>query len=191
MPENPTEYTVEYRNVKHPRLEYKTGTLLIILPKTGWTPEQVLEKYSGWIKRKQTTINTALQQTNEANLTTTRTDKMLKHLVNRYAETAQNELNTKINKIYFRKMKTKWASHSKNNNLTINTLLKYLPEDLISYIIYHETAHNIERKHNETFWRLINKKHPDYQTKEEQLLSYWFLTQENNNQHSFDRTQRR
>ena len=35
---NPTEYTVEYRNVKHPRCEFKTGTLLIILPKTGWTP---------------------------------------------------------------------------------------------------------------------------------------------------------
>src|SRR4030067_894161 len=102
---NSTEYTVEYRNVKHPRLEFKTGTLLMILPKTGWTPEQVLEKYGGWEKRTHATI--------------------------------------------------------KNNNLTINTLLKFLPEDLISYIVYHETAHNIERKHNETFWNLINRKHPD------------------------------
>lgn len=180
MPETP-EYTVDYRKVKHPRLEYKTGTLLMILPKTGWTPQQVLEKYAGWIKRKQATIQSAIQQSNGTTIVTTRTDKMLKHLVNRYAETAQKELNTKINKIYFRKMKTKWASHSKNNNLTINTLLQFLPEDLISYIIYHETAHNIERKHNENFWNLINKKHPDYQAKEEKLLAYWFLTQENTN----------
>ena len=111
---------------------------------------------------------------------------MLKTLVSRYAETAQKELNTKINKIYFKKMKTKWASHSQNNNLTINTLLKYLPEDLISYIIYHETAHNIERKHNENFWNLINRKHPDYQTKEKNLLTYWFLIQKTQPKNPFE-----
>jgi len=174
---NTQEYTAVYRNVKHPRLEFKTGTLLIILPKTGWTPEQVLEKYGKWITRKQETINTAIQQTTKTSLIKTRTEKMLRTLVNRYVEAAQKELNTKINKIYFKKMKTKWASHSKNSNLTINTLLKFLPEDLISYIIYHEIAHNIERKHNENFWNLINRKHSDYQTKEKNLLTYWFLIQ--------------
>jgi predicted metal-dependent hydrolase len=102
---------------------------------------------------------------------------MLKHLVNRYAETAQRDLQTKIKKIYFRKMKTKWASHSQNNNLTINTLTRYLPQDLIEYIVYHETAHNIERKHNENFWTLIRRKHSDFQAKEKNLLTYWFLIQ--------------
>jgi len=183
---NPTEYTVEYRNVKHPRLEFKTGTLLIILPKIGWTPEQVLEKYGGWIKRKQTTINTAIHQTTQETINRTRTQKELKNLVMQLAFTGQKELNTRINRIYFRKMKTKWASHSKNNNLTINTLLKFLPEDLISYIVYHEIAHNIERKHNETFWNLINRKHPDYQTQEKKLLTYWFLIQRTQANHPLE-----
>jgi len=174
---NQTEYTVEYRNVKHPRLEYKTGKLLMILPKTGWTPEQVLEKYSPWIKRKQQTIDTAIQQTNETTINRTRTEKELRITVMQYAFASQTELKTRINKIYFRKMKTKWASHSKNNSLTINTLLKFLPEELISYIIYHETAHNIERKHNENFWNLIKRKHPDYENRERSLLTYWFLIQ--------------
>lgn len=184
------DYTVEYRNVKHPRCEFKTGTLLIILPKTGWTPQQVLEKYGEWIKRKQRTINSAIQQTRETTIIKTRTDNQLRMLVRRYAESAQKDLNTRINRIYFREMKTKWASHSQNNNLTINTLLKFLPEDLIDYIIYHETAHNVERKHNETFWSLINRKHPDYQAKEENLLAYWFLTQEITNKPESAKTQR-
>jgi predicted metal-dependent hydrolase len=179
MPETPP-YTVEYRKVKHPRLEFKTGTLLMILPRTGWTPEQVLEKYDRWIRRKQTTIGTAIKQSSEKALVTTRTEKMLRTLINRYAEAAQKELSTKINKIYFREMRTKWASHSQNNNLTINTLLRYLPEDLISYIIYHESTHNIERKHNEKFWGLVSRKHPDYRTKEEELLRYWFVIQKAN-----------
>jgi hypothetical protein len=177
MPEAP-QYTVEYRKVKHPRLEFKTGTLLMILPKAGWTPEQVLEKYKGWIKRKQATIDAAIQQTAEETIMRTRTDKMLKTLVNRFAEAAQKDLNTKVNKIYFRQMKTKWASHSQNDNLTINKLLKFLPEDLIRYIVYHETAHDLERRHTETFWALIRRRHPDYRAKEKSLLTYWFLIQE-------------
>ena len=176
MPEAP-QYAVEYRKVKHPRLEFKTGTLLMILPKTGWTPEQVLEKYAGWIKRKQTTINAAVQQTTKKTIASARTEKMLKTLVNRFAEAAQKDLNTEINRIFFREMRTKWASHSQNNNLTVNTLLRFLPEDLISYIIYHEAAHNIERKHNEHFWDLISQRFPDHNTKENNLLTYWFLIQ--------------
>ena len=176
MPETP-QYTFEYRNVKHPRCEFKTGSLLIVLPKNGWTAEQVLEKYGEWIKRKQATINTAVQQTNGTALIKDRTDKELRTLVQKYAEAAQKDLNTKINKIYYRKMTTKWASHSQNNNLTVNTLLKFLPEDLISYIIYHETAHSLERKHNEKFWTLVSRRFPDYAGKEKGLLTYWFLIQ--------------
>jgi predicted metal-dependent hydrolase len=144
---------------------------------TNKSATQVLEKYDGWIKRKQATINTAIQKSTETSINKTRTDNELKILVGNYAETAQKDLNTKINKIYFREMKTKWASHSQNNNLTINTRFKYFPEDLISYIIYHETTHNLERKHNENFWALIKRKHSDFQAKEKSLLTYWFLIQ--------------
>jgi len=171
------EYTVAYRNVKHPRLEYKTGTLLLILPKSSKDEKQTLEKYNKWIQKKELAIRKALEEAQAKNLNLNRTDKELKNLIRALAENYQTELNTKINRIYFRKMKTKWASHSKNGNLTVNTLLKYLPQDTIEYIIYHEITHSIERKHNENFWNLINRKHPNYQNKEKNLLTYWFLIQ--------------
>jgi len=172
------EYTLDYRDVKHPRLEFKTGTLLLILPKTDRNPEQTLEKYRKWIQRKQEAINKALQEAQTKTTIQNRTEKELKTLVATLVQAYQRELNTRINKIIYRKMKTKWASHSKNGNLTVNTLLRYLPNNLIEYIIYHETTHALERKHNETFWRLINKRFPDYETKEKELLTYWFLIQE-------------
>ena len=62
-------------------------------------------------------------------------------------------------------------------NITVNTLTKYLPQDLIEYIIYHEIVHSIERRHNEKFWNIITKKYPDYQNKERDLLTYWFIIQ--------------
>jgi len=176
-PEIEIPYTLAYRDVKHPRLEFKTGTLLLILPKTHKNPKQTFEKYKKWIQRKQQTINKALQEAKTKTINQTRTEKELKALVNTLAQNYQKELNTHINRIIYRKMKTKWASHSRNNNLTVNTLLKYLPQDLIEYIIYHETTHAIERKHNQNFWNLVNKKFQDYENKEKDLLTYWFLIQ--------------
>lgn len=175
--DKPVEYTVAYRNVKHPRLEYKTGTLLLILPKTSKDEKQVLEKYKKWIQKKELVIRKSLEEAQVKNLNLNRTDKELRNLIHTLAQNYQTELNTKIDKIYFRKMKTKWASHSRNGNLTVNTLLKHLPQDIIEYITYHEITHSIERKHNEKFWNIINKKFPDYQNKEKDLLTYWFIIQ--------------
>ena len=175
--DKPVKYTVAYRNVKHPRLEYKTGTLQLILPKTTKDEKQTLQKYQKWIQKKEQIIKKALEEAQAKNLNLNRTDKELRNLIHTLAQNYQTQLNTKINKIYFRKMKTKWASHSKNGNLTVNTLLKYLPQDIIEYVIYHEITHSIERKHNQNFWNIITKRFPDYENKEKDLLTYWFIIQ--------------
>lgn len=174
------EYNIDYRNVKHPRLEFKTGTLLLILPKSYKSEKEVLEKYRKWIGKKELIIRTALQEANARSLNQDRTDKELRNLVHTLAQNFQKELDTHIAKIYFRKMKTKWASHSQNNNLTINTLLKYLPQPQIEYVIYHELIHAKQgKKHDKNFWNLINRKFKNYQTLENDLLTYWFLIQQN------------
>jgi len=182
--DKPVEYTVAYRNVKHPRLEYKTGTLQLILPKTTKDEKQTLQKYQKWIQKKEQIIKKALEEAQAKNLNLNRTDKEIRSLIYTLAQNYQTQLNTKINKIYFRKMKTKWASHSKKGNLTANTLLKYLPQNIIEYIIYHEITHSIERKHNQKFWNIINKRFPDYETKEKDLLTYWFIIQKTINTRS-------
>ena len=71
-------------------------------------------------------------------------------------------------------MNSKWASCSTQKSLTINTLLKYLPDKLITYVIFHEIAHIQEKKHNEAFWKIINSHFPDYTSKEKELFEYWF-----------------
>jgi predicted metal-dependent hydrolase len=171
-------YTVEYRNVKHPRLEFKTGTLLVILPKGYGSEHATLEKYKNWILRKERTIKTALQQADSRRLNQDRTDSELRTAIRALAQTYQDELRTHISGIYFRKMKTKWASLSQNGNLTINTLLKYIPDDLIEYVVFHELVHSkCGRKHNTEFWNEICKKFNDYPQKESELLVYWFIIQ--------------
>jgi predicted metal-dependent hydrolase len=173
-----TEYCVDYRNVKHPRLEFKTGSLLLVLPKSYKSEKQVLEKYRNWIQRKQSVIDRALQDAETRSLNKNRTDNELRKLVQKLTQNYQKELETRIDKTYFRRMKTKWASLSHDNNLTVNTLVKYMPENLIEYVIFHELVHSKHgRKHNEEFWKATSKKFKDCKERENELLIYWFLTQ--------------
>ena len=104
-----------------------------------------------------------------------RTVKDLRELIESLVDEYSNDLGVSINRIFFRRMKTKWASCSPKRNLTINTLMRYLPDDLIRYIVFHEMVHLIERRHNERFWGLISKKFERYEKMEERLFTYWFL----------------
>ena len=173
MQPNKITYKVVYRRIKYPRIELKTGKIVIILPK-GHEPEQILRKHEKWIQDKLNIISKALTETEEKSLVNRGRDD-LKRIVERFAGNYERELGVNINKIFIRRMKTKWASCSSRHNLTINELMKHLPEQLIGYIIYHELAHLIEKRHNEKFWRIISRKYPDYQKLENQLLAYWFL----------------
>jgi len=171
-------YKVERRDVKYPRLELKTGTLLIVLPRNYEDEVALIKKHEKWLCEKELAIRTALEDAKNKNLNLNRTKEELKCLVYSIAKNLQNKLNFKVNDVYFRKMNSKWGSCSSKRNLTVNTVLKYLPEELIEYVVLHEMAHTLERRHNEMFWSVVGKKFKDYRAKERNLLAYWFLVQE-------------
>ena len=171
------EYQIAYRNIKYPRLEFKTGNLLLILPKNYKNEKELIKKHRQWIYNKNFIIKTALKTAKNKELNLDRTHEELKNLIHSVAKNLTEEFNFEINDIYFRKMKTKWGSYSSKRNLTINTLLKYLPRKLIEYVIFHEMTHSLEMKHNDRFWKIISRKFNDYQTRERDLLVYWFLIQ--------------
>ncbi|HDN95981.1 MAG TPA: M48 family peptidase [Thermoplasmatales archaeon] len=107
-----------------------------------------------------------------------RGEEELKNIVKKLAQKFAKELRVNINKIYFRKLKSKWGSCSNKGNLSFNILLKYLPYDLIKYVVFHEIVHLKERRHNKKFWEIISKEFKDYEKKEKDLLIYWFSIQE-------------
>jgi len=182
--ENPLkiDYKIDYREVKYPRLEYKTGNLILILPKNHDDETKILEKYKKWIICKETTIKQALEEAKKKTLNLDRTDAELRQLVHSIVNKYRNDSHLEVNQIFFRRMRTKWASFSSKGNLTINSVLKYLNKELIQYIIFHEMTHSLERKHNVRFWRRIETKFNDVSEKERELLVYWFLIQKEVNQ---------
>ena len=169
-------YKVVHRKVKHPRLEFKTKELTVIVPH-GYDPEIILTKYDKWISRKHRLIQECLKDAANKEMSD-RTLGDLKDLVGVYLADVSRDLDVQVNKILFRKMRTKWASCSSHNNLTFNTLMTRLPDDLVAYIVLHEAAHMLERNHKKPFWNIITRYANDYKAHEKELHTYWYLIQD-------------
>ena len=164
------EYRIDYRNIKYPRLEFRTGKLELILPLRYKEEEKLIEKHKRWVNEKNKFILEAIKNSKNKKLDQ-RNEEELKKFILRYCKKKG------VQEVSFRKMKSKWASCSSNKNLTFNTEMKYLPLNLIKYIIFHEIIHLKERRDNEGFWGIIKKEFPDYQNREKDLFVYWFLVQ--------------
>jgi len=166
------KYEVYYRPIIYPRLEFKTGRLFLILP-FGYEPELILNKHNSWIAKKINFIEDCLSNAEGKDLIERTTDTF-KELTLSLAKELTHEMKIEINNIYFRKMRTKWASLSILKDLTANISMKYLPEYLIEYIVFHEVVHVFERKHNRKFWEIISQKYKDYPKFEKEMFTYWF-----------------
>ena len=169
------EYSTDYRSIKYPRLEFKTGKLHLILPLGYNNEKELLEKHSDWIKKRDIQIKKAVINSKKLKLRNISLIELKQIVLKKLSQSGN-----KINKIYFKKMKSKWGSLSSSKNITFNTLLKYVPERIIHYIIFHEITHFKEKKHNEQFWNLIKQEYSNYKEMEKELLIYWFLVQEKN-----------
>lgn len=55
-------YRVEHRNVRYPRLEFKTAELLVVLPKTWKDETPLLERKMDWISKKHGEIQKSIEK---------------------------------------------------------------------------------------------------------------------------------
>jgi len=172
-------YHMVRRDIRYPRLEFRTGVLTLVLPK-HMEAEKVFLRHKRWILTKYQSIKEALQQASNLPLAS-RNNEEFKTLLEKFVREAQNLYGVRINRVFIRKMRTKWASCSSRGNITVNRLAQYLPAHLLRYLIFHEVAHRLERRHNDRFWRLISKEFPNHNELEHELFVYWFALMKDEN----------
>lgn len=178
------EYSVDYRNVKYIRYEITGGKLKLILPERfNGDVEYYIHKKENWIYNKVTEFNQRhleLKKATEDKNIINRSLKDLKIISDNYVGKYQNLLNVKVNRLQFRTMTTKWGSCSSLSNITLSKDLRFLPEELIAYVIYHEMTHLIVLDHSDKFFNIIRKEFPDYESYDSRLSEYWFLINNRN-----------
>ena len=168
------EVKMGYTKNKNPKLEIKEWGISLLLPE-GYDKSEayrILERHKAWIEGKHSELLRALEKSKNIKLAE-RNEEDFRMLVSKTIEQATREvLGINPLKITIRRMKTRWGSLSPKGTITINELAKYLPDKLISYVIYHEICHIIEPKHSKAFWECVKRHFPDHEDLEQELLLY-------------------
>jgi predicted metal-dependent hydrolase len=167
------EYRVERRNVRHARIELKTGRLVLIVPHRFVDEKMIIQKHKNWISRKISEIS-AIKQNAAGLKPALRTSAVFKRIVMKSVLRYEKKMGVKAKRVVFKSMRTKWGSCSSLGNININTTMSKLPVRLIDYIVCHELNHFNHRRHNKEFFSAIGKYFNDYKSIEKQLAEYWF-----------------
>jgi hypothetical protein len=159
------------RNVKYPRIEVTFEGIKVIVPlKKKVDVEFIIKRHSKWISKKIVLLNKYREEIKNLSLYNhTNLNELILKYIGEYAE----KVRVKPNKILFRKMKARWGScHVKNKVLIFNKALRYLPEDLIQYVVLHEIIHLIVPNHSKNFRDLICQFDKKAHEKEDLLKLY-------------------
>jgi predicted metal-dependent hydrolase len=172
------EYEIIPRKVKYWRLELKNEKLVLIAPPGHVDHEKIIEKHKNWICKKFNEINKKKDEAKRIHLDFSRSEEEFRDLIKELVHKFSSKLNVNVNKVYFKKMKSRWGSCSSRKNISINVYLNYLPEKLIEYVVFHEMAHLVELNHSKKFWSIISSKFKDYKNLENELSIYWFAVKD-------------
>ncbi|WP_407283058.1 M48 family metallopeptidase [Methanolobus sp. WCC1] len=172
------DYELIRRDVKNPRLEFHEGELYLIVPKSFREHEKIIRRHQRWIYNRYSKMQKIQDFSRDIELVTGRSVDELKSLIDRFVIIIGKELGVKPENVRFRKMKTKWGSCSSKKNLNFNTFMRYLPDEMVEYIVHHEMVHLIELNHSPRFWNHVKKRYPDYKESETKLSAYWSMIQQ-------------
>lgn len=165
-------FKVSRRKVKYPRIEFKsTGPVLIIPKKTD--PISVLQENKKSILKKCSRIEVQVEAARELGVVN-RSEKEFSAMIAFYIEKYSRVLKVRHKEIKFRKMKRRWGSCRNTGVITLNKYLRFVPETLLAYIVFHELVHLKIRGHNRKFKAVIAGQFPDYRVLDKELTLYGF-----------------
>ena len=98
--------------------------------------------------------------------------QQLKELVPPLLEKWQTVLGVQVNEWAIKKMKTRWGTcNAVAKRIWLNLELAKKPVQCLEYIIVHELAHLIERRHNDHFVSIMNEHLPQWRLHRQELNS--------------------
>jgi predicted metal-dependent hydrolase len=65
-------------------------------------------------------------------------------------------------RITLRDQRSRWGSCSSKGALSFNWRLVLAPHDVLEYVVVHEVCHLAEHHHGPAFWKLVERRLPEY-----------------------------
>ncbi|OGH84180.1 MAG: hypothetical protein A2261_01080 [Candidatus Magasanikbacteria bacterium RIFOXYA2_FULL_44_8] len=168
------KFKVVKRKIKYPRLELKTGELVVVVPHDGdFDVPEFIRRHDSWIKDKQNLIKKFSKKKAELRKVVLKREE-LRELIKKCIDQYASRMTVRPKTVILKKMKSKWGSCSSGKNLCFNLLLGYLPDRIVEYVVCHELCHLKHRKHDVNFKLWLKKFYSHPEKFEALLFSYWF-----------------
>jgi predicted metal-dependent hydrolase len=165
------DFIIKRRNVRYFRVEFSPEKAVIVTPYFS-NVGKFLEENRVKILKKKKQLSERLKKSREISLNFRTLDELV-NVINQKIKIYSYKLEVKHSGVLFRKMKRTMGSCKKNGMLTFNTRLKYMSEDIIDYIVFHELLHiKIKGGHNRAFRKKIKEQFPNYKILNEQISRY-------------------
>ena len=97
------------------------------------------------------------------------TERALEHLPGLVDDWKQKLGIIKPHNLLIAENKIWWGSTSPDGTLRFNWKCMFLNEELVSYIILHETAHLKDPSHSKGYWTIVEESMPDMRRREAEL----------------------
>jgi predicted metal-dependent hydrolase len=167
------KYTVIERKVKRVRVEVKFGEVFVVIPVGKLEMAEVIVKqYGSWILDKLAAWEKNAGAESDIILEE-RTHWDTQVLVERLVNEGARVINKPVAKISFRNMKRRWGSCSSRGELVFNWNLRFLPERLVWYVVWHELCHLRVQSHDARFKALMRTEFSDLRSFDRELSAYF------------------
>lgn len=170
----PIKAQVFRRSVKRVRLEFSPSGLKVIVPKNyNGDIKEILLKHKVWIAKRASSMAKYQQQVESLPIDF-RDEVELQKIISGYLLTYQSQMQVQPLEVKYRLMKARWGSCNHKKVLTFNKNLKFLPEELICYVVVHELSHLRYMNHSKVFWQLVSQFIPNFLEARNRLKLYGF-----------------
>ena len=173
-------YEIEYTKNRHSRAVYRDGMITIRLARWLTRSQQqehidhLLDRMISRVKkdRNRQLINPFEGEEDPKSCWRALASKELDHITALVQKINVETMNVPIQKVKLSLMKSQWGSCAPSGNISLNTALLFVPEELLEYVIIHELAHRVHANHSPRFWKLVEEHCPNYKKHRKALRKY-------------------
>lgn len=158
------------RRVRRARIEFSLPRPLLVVPLRA-RPEEVLQSNRESIHLRYARMCAKWRKAGQVKLLD-RNQEQIHRLAAIYLQRYARMLGVECPQLAWRRMISRWGTCSSKGVIRLNRFLRHVPEPLVAYVVFHETLHLVNMRHDRRFRLDVAKVFPNYREMDRQLELY-------------------
>jgi len=136
---------------------------LVVRPRaTRAQIDEAIDFYRPWLEKQLAKSQPARLGLERLRLTEEQGRREARARISLIAQSEAAALGVAYSRLTVRDQVTRWGSCSSKGALSFNWRLVLAPHDVLEYVVVHEVCHLVELNHGPRFWKLVERRRPDY-----------------------------